>query len=155
MKLYSYICILLVCLVSFASIAQDTLLPVSREGKFGYINTQGELVIDYQFKQAEQFREGRARVRVKEGYYQFIDVNGQFTCDTFRFVHEYHQGLAVACTGSGEAGFIDTAGNWVIRPGFRCYGGASFNNNLAVILKDQRYYVIEKKVIFFMKSQVS
>ncbi len=54
----------------------DGLIDVIDEnGKFGYIDKNGEIKIPFQFENAFDFREGLARV-VKDGKYGFIDING-------------------------------------------------------------------------------
>ena len=44
--------------------SSPVLLPVKVSGKWGYVNSTGQLVINPQFDGAEEFREGRAAVCV-------------------------------------------------------------------------------------------
>lgn len=52
------------------------LIPVEKDGLYGYINLKGENVIPCKYKSVARFREGIARVRNKEGQTGFIDTEG-------------------------------------------------------------------------------
>jgi|GEM_PF-6215371 len=74
------------------------LFPVIKDGKFGYINKTGKIVIEPEFAYADDFYHGLARVIVggKNEKPSLYDKN---------------------ITG-GKYGFIDTKGNFVIKPVF-------------------------------------
>jgi len=53
------------------------LFPVEKEGKFGYIDKTGNVIIESQFDSAWDFSEGLARVSI-EGKYGYIDDTGEY-----------------------------------------------------------------------------
>jgi hypothetical protein len=88
------------------------LIPVGHEGKSGYINTDGKVVIDFQFEIATHFSEGLALVmgRDKCGY---IDRSGKLVipyhhCYIFE---DFHEGLAVVSfSRHGKRHYMNTQG---------------------------------------------
>lgn len=54
----------------------DGLAAVSKNDKYGYINTKGKVVIDFVYDSAEEFAEGRAWVK-KDGRTYLIDTEGK------------------------------------------------------------------------------
>lgn len=64
----------------------DKLIPVKSNGKFGYINQQGETVIDFIYDDAKRFEEGLVQIMQKragiKGYdVYFIDEKGNRVFD--------------------------------------------------------------------------
>ena len=49
---------------------------VKKDGKWGYINTKGEQIIEYKFDDAYDFNEGFARVQ-KDGKWGYINTKGR------------------------------------------------------------------------------
>ena len=88
-----------------------------RDKKFGYIDRNGVIVIPAQFKRAENFSDGLARVMIGEKS-GFIDRNGKIVIpikfDENR-VGDFSEGLA-RVEIDGKHGFIDLKGNMVISP---------------------------------------
>ena len=95
------------------------LFPISVQGKWGYISSDGAVVIDPQFVAAHPFRDGLARVAVKGT-----------SEDDFAFKKNYE-------------GFIDSSGKFVIPPEFPdfyptrndwdLYGYSDFCDSVAVV----------------------
>jgi len=100
------------------TLAPTSLLRVSADGKYGYMDTNGRIVIApcYQVKTGE-FQEGLAAVpedchdKEKWGY---IDISGQFViAPQFRAANSFSEGLAAVQVGDNW-GFINKAGDIVI-----------------------------------------
>lgn len=53
---------------------------VCRSGKWGFLNSDGELVIDYLYEDAESFRNGYAAVCM-DGLWGYIDTEGELIID--------------------------------------------------------------------------
>ncbi|MDI6869710.1 MAG: WG repeat-containing protein, partial [Coprothermobacterota bacterium] len=104
---------------------QENLFPVKMNGKFGFINQTGKLVIKPQFDNVVVFSEGMAPVNIG-GKWGFIDSKGNMVIRP-QFGHVlwgFSEGLALVMTeiplkieGIGaNLRFIDQKGNMVITP---------------------------------------
>jgi hypothetical protein len=99
------------------------LWPVERQGKWGYIDKTGQLIIPFKFDAADDFSEGLAAAAIKEktGY---IDKTGKFVIRP-RFVEGYpfSSGMALVIIHRfkkgmfyfNQYGYIDRSGKLVIR----------------------------------------
>lgn len=109
----------IVVAVGPVSRAASSLYPVSVNGKVGYINKAGSVVIKPQFDSANQFSEGLAvvwdKTSNKDGY---IDTSGAMVIQPrFGIGQEFSEGLAPVDMGDGKTplyGFIDKTGRVVI-----------------------------------------
>ena len=113
------------------------LLPVKVSGKWGYVNGSGQLVINPQFDEAEEFYEGRARIclgkdcdiwnistnKGTDYLWGFINTSGKVVITPqYQFETLFHEGLAAVCTGDCSSsptkphshGYIDREGKLVI-----------------------------------------
>lgn len=97
---------------------QDPMLyPVLKGGTWGYIDETGKLVIEPRFKMASYFRDGLARVILKD-WPGYIDRTGKLVVeDKFMLAGEFSDGLAFAVEVNvdRELAFIDTKGNVAVR----------------------------------------
>jgi len=53
------------------------LFPIEKDGKWGYIDNTGRIVIKPQFDEARDFSEGLARVTI-DGKFGYIDKTGKY-----------------------------------------------------------------------------
>ena len=63
---------------------QDGVFAVKQNGKWGYVNVKGEMVIEPQFEQARSFSNGLGAV-CKNGAWGFVDLTGRVVID-YQFV---------------------------------------------------------------------
>jgi len=91
------------------------MISVLVDGKWEYINTKGEIVIELQYEHAERFLDGLAVVKI-DGKYGYIDETGamviqpQFdNADVFRHGH-------APVEIDGKWGYIDQTGAVKIEP---------------------------------------
>lgn len=123
--------------------SQPLLFSISVEGKWGYIDTEGSIVIEPQFLKVSEFSEGLAVATVagtseedrvfKRTYQGFISPNGEFVIppepptavrkienfSTYSY-SDFHEGLAKIHINdsSGMDGYIDRTGELVIAAHF-------------------------------------
>ncbi|MCK5812090.1 MAG: WG repeat-containing protein [Clostridiales bacterium] len=109
-------------------------------GKWGYINTSGEYVIEPQFGEAGTFNEGIASVRIgagESGIAGYIDKQGEIIIEPkYAYCGIFSQGLAPVKktfnTDTADWGYINTKGEVVLD---FIYGYArSFKNGLAPVI---------------------
>ena len=90
-----------------------SLIPVSSDGEhWGYINKDGNYVINPQFKDATWFNNGLARVENEDGKYGFIDKKGNFKIPAqYSQATIFNEGLAFVVEEGGHPTCIDKNGN--------------------------------------------
>lgn len=117
---------------TFAQTSNDTeLYPVRVNGKEGYIDATGRIVIQPRFDRVDLFSEGLAGVCVG-GKWGYIDKAGKFIINP-QFeggCGKFSEGLADV-EQNGKTGFIDKVGRIVINPQFDL--AYSFSDGLARI----------------------
>lgn len=120
------------------------LIPFRKGDLAGYLNAQGEVVIQPQFEVASAFSEGLACVR-KRGKIGYIDTRGEWVIPPrFQYANDFSEGLAGVPLGDAGWGFIDRAGNEVIPGKFAwVYGG--FRHGVAEVAYDRKRGYINKK----------
>src|SRR5215831_1834657 len=84
------------------------LLPVKVSGKWGYVNSSGQLVVNPQFDEAEEFHEGRAAICLgnckswesNDAHWGYIDASGKVVvAPQYGSAYAFNEGLASVCTG--------------------------------------------------------
>ncbi len=101
------------------------LYPVDQDGKVGWIDATGKVVIAATFDSGAFFREGLARVEAlaettaegaqTNGKYGYIDTKGAWVVKPqYRSAGDFSEGLAMVDTGKHQRGYIDRTGALVI-----------------------------------------
>ena len=113
---------------------------IKKDGKWGFINPSGKVIILIQYDSAGDFREGKAWVE-RNGEFGFIDPQGE-VCLPFNFkeVGSFKKGLAKVRIGD-KYGFIDSLGNLSISAKYRDAG--DFQNGLARAAAVDKYGYID------------
>ena len=92
---------------------KEGLVAVQKDGKWGYINTKGEQIIEYKFDYAWGFNEGFARVQ-KDGKWGYINTKGEQIIECkFDDACDFSEGFA-RVKKDGKWGYINTKGCSVI-----------------------------------------
>ncbi|MBX7220016.1 MAG: WG repeat-containing protein [Blastocatellia bacterium] len=97
-------------------VTTTVLFPVQRNGRFGFLDIKGTLVVPPQFREVKPFTEGLAMVAKEK--YGFIDSRGKVVIELkFDRATSFSDGLALVSV-QGKWGFINPAGEMVIQPQF-------------------------------------
>ena len=98
----------------------EGLAMVRFDGRYGFINKNGEFVINPIYTDGYSFSNGRAFIRTQDWYWEYIDTSGNIirTEDTPEFrEHEapnFESGVALVSDHDGNWGYIDENGQPVI-----------------------------------------
>jgi hypothetical protein len=122
----------------------DGLAPVKIEGKWGYLNTKGEVVIQPAFDEATLFSEGIARINLNDKY-GYIDTRGRYLVrPEVVYGTGFRDGRAAIYNGQSW-GYIDRAvdaqGHWALqlREGL---AGFPFSEGLAPVISGGKVGII-------------
>lgn len=101
--------------VSAQESASDSLLPILKGGKWGYVDRSGSLVIPPQFDHADRFAGGVALVS-QGSKWGYVDVHGRIVAEPhFDSALGFSEGVA-AVEAHGKWGFLDKADKFVVEP---------------------------------------
>lgn len=120
----------------------EGLSPKKENGKWGYINQQGEYMISPQFETAGNFHEGLAAVGLNDkiGY---INKEGEFQIKPqFDEAYDFNEGLAGVLLNQ-KWGFVNKEGELVIP--YKFDNVKDFKNGLAWVEIDLEWKTINKK----------
>jgi len=123
-------------------------------GKQGFIDSAGKIVIKPQFDAAMDFHEGFATVRDSKRKWGFIDVQGRWLVKPVfgDVVEGFSEGMASVRKGgelSGKWGYIDKTGKFNVSPRFTA--GMPFSDGLAAVAVKTRWGYIGKDGKFRIK----
>lgn len=120
------------------------LYPVQIEGRWGYINSDGQIQIEPVFQDASLFYEGLAAVR-ESNRRKYIDKSGEVVIEgNFSRIRNFSHGKA-AVQFDGRWGYINKSGNFVINPKYR--DAYLFSNGRAFVrsIHNWGYYYVDEK----------
>lgn len=127
-----------------------TLFPVSRNGKWGYADRAGNVVIRTRFADAGSFSEGRAYVSIRPKWslaskYGYIDEGGEIVIAP-QFDHAWDFSEGLACIEiAGKYGYIDTTGRIV--SGLRFDWAGDISEGMAWVRVSSKYIHITKDLL--------
>jgi hypothetical protein len=129
------------------------LFAVAKDGKSGFIDASGRIVIPLQFDSANGFSEGLALVTLREKKF-FIDTTGRTVFEAkFDIIRNFSEGVAAVNIGEkripniglisepGKWGYIDKTGKLVIPMKFT--HAESFNEGLAAVAEGSKGQFID------------
>jgi hypothetical protein len=130
----------------------EGLAPVKVDGRWGYIDHSGRMIVAPQFDFGGWFSTGAAAVQVN-GRWGYIDKAGvMFIAPQFDQASSFSRGLAPAKMGD-LWGYIDRSGRWVIPPRFETAN--SFYDTLTAVKLDGRWVFIDVTGRIVVDSEVA
>ena len=127
------------------------ILSKNKRGNYGFINQQNEIIIPHKYYHAREFKEERAAVSCKDGFFNselwgYIDTSGKLIIDCkYENALSFSEGLAAVQITYGfmttsKYGFINKEGQLMIGP-FKAFLVRSFMNGKALIESWTNYYI--------------
>jgi WG repeat protein len=115
---------------------------IEKDGKTGFRDLDGNIVIEPKFDMAEMFSEGYSAVTVGDKH-GFIDETGKYVLplQSYEFLGSIHNGLA-SVRINDKVGFINIKGEEIIKPQFDWVG--DFSEGLCVARSDNQKSEIGK-----------
>ncbi|WP_258525698.1 WG repeat-containing protein [Paenibacillus sp. YN15] len=106
---------------------------------YGYLDRDGAEVIPATFMEGTDFRNGKAVVKVKDGLYRLIGLQGETLTELpYAFVGPLSEGvMAYQATDGGKYGYVNEQGAVVIAPAFT--GAQPFQQGRAVVNTAEDY----------------
>lgn len=94
----------------------EGLVATYKNGKWGYMDKKGTIVVPYTFETAGDFHDGVSPVSTKSMKYGAIDKTGAKVIDfKYDYLGDFKDGLSVVRNEeSGKSGFVDTKGVQVV-----------------------------------------
>ena len=122
----------------------DSIVKFCRQGKWGYKDWKGNVLIQPVYDNAYAFHEDRACVE-KDGLLGYIDTKNVLVID-FRYdsATSFSQGLAAVSIGE-KSGYIDKDGAEVLPMEFDVATG--FENGKAIVRQDGRWGVLDRETL--------
>ena len=135
----------------YASDENGDLIHVMKDDKYGYIDKNGKVIIDFVYDYATSFSKGMAYVE-KNGVFSYIDKNGKVLfnleaknylnhlkntdADSYIFGSKFSGDYAVITSETSESFIIDRAGKYVPVPEGIAVLDYNISNNIAIIQND-------------------
>lgn len=130
MKTVFFIISVLLCLDLSAQNNNGPLFRIIENGKTGYINKRGEVIIKPVYADGDNFSYGLAAVR-KDGLYGFIDTEGNYVLPAaYHFAKSFYKDYALTIM-DGENQVINKKGDRVLNSAYT--GMKIINDNTAII----------------------
>lgn len=126
----------------------ENLCVASSDGKFGFLDTNGKVVIDFIYDDAQNFSEGLASV-CKDGKYGYIDKAGKCVIDfKYEKAEGFKNSLAKVVRNNGKFGFVNKTGEECVPAIYEKAG--EFSEGKSCVKLGERYsYVTEDGFICF------
>lgn len=144
-KIFLVIFLLTFTVIGFAQRRDPvmTLYWIREDGKYGYIDKTGRVVIPPQFENTMGFNEGLAATKMN-GKYGYIDTKGRWVIKPqFDFTYMFSEGLAMVRIGKQFA-WIDRTGKIVIQPQDFEEVGQGFKEGRLPIKRNGKWGFIDK-----------
>jgi hypothetical protein len=121
---------------------KDGLLAAQKDGLWGYINTDNEVVIDFEYQWVSNFYDGEAIV-LKNEVFDLIDVSGESVLDKtyVDLFRDFNTGN-IKFMENNLYGLMDNDGKIILEATYASIG--DFYEDRAVVKKDNKFGYIDK-----------
>jgi len=138
MKIKSILLTFLIFISSYSFCQEMIAQFKGGNGKWGYVNTKGEIVVEPKYKRCYPFRNGLAKVDGNK----FINSKGEELKVQYKLIdtREFKEGL-VAVNIKEKWGYMNTEGELEIPAIYQKV--TDFNNGFAVVSKENEFYIID------------
>lgn len=145
------------------SASYEDFFRIKKDGKFGFMNEEGRIVIQPQFDGVGRFQDGQANIAVldKKAYmsgnsyspdqykFGFIDKKGKISIEPHFDGAKHFSGAMAGVKIENKWGFINIEGHVVITPKYDYFAYApgivlNFLNNLALVCREGKLQYIDK-----------
>jgi WG repeat protein len=123
------------------AVAQTRRWLVQRQGKFGFMDAAGVVVIPASFDEARPFSEGLAAVRTGNCWTFVSETGARVQPNCFDAASSFSDSLAAVLRGDAW-GFVNSNGAFAITPRFE--RTKEFTQRLAPVRRDGRWYYIDR-----------
>lgn len=82
--------------------------------KWGFIDFEGNVILEPDFRNVTPFFEGYALISNKKGYYDFLDKNGEEFDERFYYATPFHDGMAATVNHDEHIKYINTSNEVVL-----------------------------------------
>ncbi|MEA3494653.1 MAG: WG repeat-containing protein [Bacteroidota bacterium] len=132
-----YLTIILTLIIT-TSFSQKLYLSQGTDGKYGFLDKNGEVVVPFKFDQVLPYHNGLAKVRIEDKF-GYIDKNGKevIKC-TYEYVSAFQRGLTKIYQNEKIA-YFDNNGTKIY--GWYNYIG-NISYNLALVKNEKKYAYI-------------
>ncbi len=142
--------LLVILLLTFTAVGfaqtKDKEMPlfwIQEDGKYGYIDKTGKVIIKPQFQNTMGFNEGLAATKM-DGKYGYIDTKGNWVIKPqFEFTYMFSDGLAMIRIGKQYA-WIDKTGKTVIPAQDFEEVGRGFREGRLAVKKNGKWGFVDK-----------
>lgn len=138
--------LLLSVLVNFSVLGQNSkrvLFPFNFYDSWGFVDSQGKIIIEPKFEEAFNFHDGLAKVRLN-GYFGFIDPTGKLVIpNKFESAEHFHNGVAIAKNG-GFSFYINKKGETLFG-GYLVLHDFQKDGYATVLTRTGEFLIVNKK----------
>lgn len=106
---------------TIGEIGDSDILPVQEDGLWGYIKSNGDMLVEPMYQNCEIFQNGMGAVKIN-GKYGYIDQKGKIVIpNKYVDARAFSSGYASVKNENGY-GVIDRGGDWIFKPKFEEIG---------------------------------
>jgi len=152
MKKLSFI--LLVVIFPFVyGYSQNLLALVEQNHKFGFIDTEGKVVIEIKYESGKSFVGGMARVRKGSEWIYVRPDGSELFVEGSSKLYDFYEGLAfVRVSDTKKLGYINKQGEWVIKPQFDV--ARKFIDGVAIVKSGDKWGYIKPDGSWFVEAKL-